>query len=127
MFDFLRKSELRVNGGSNLKDSTFLLLELETLCEFTLSMYLESSAFISLDPVILDAADLIDSGSSVVKAASVKTGLSISFSIVDDRAKTGTDPVTPEELEMKVLLGLATTENLSKLSRPSLIMDKSPP
>lgn len=116
-----------MNGGSNLKDSTFFLLELETLCAFTLSMYLESSALISLDPVILDAADLIDSGSSVVKAASVKTGLSISFSIVDDRAKTGTDPVTPEELEMKVLLGLATTENLSKLSRPSLIMDKSPP
>jgi len=46
---------------------------------------------------------------------------------MDDRAKTGTEPVTPEELEMKVLLGLATTENLSKLSRPSLIMDKSPP
>jgi hypothetical protein len=81
----------------------------------------------SFDPVILDAADLIDSGSSLVKASSVNTGLSMSFSIVDDLAKTGTEPVTPEELETKVLLGLATTENLSKLSRPSLIMDKSPP
>lgn len=78
-------------------------------------------------PVTAVAAILIDSGSSVEKASSVKTGFSISFSTVDERAKTGTEPVTPDELEENSRRGRAMTENLSKLSFPSLIIDKAPP
>jgi hypothetical protein len=79
------------------------------------------------EPVVLTAASLMDSGSSEENAASVKTGFSMSFSIWDDLAKTGTEPVTPAELEENVLLGLAMTEKRSKLSRPSLMIDKCPP
>jgi len=80
-----------------------------------------------VDPVAAKAVTLIDSGSSEVKAVSVKTGFSMSFSICDDLAKTGTDPVTPAELDKNVLLGLAITEKRSKLSRPSFMIDNGPP
>jgi hypothetical protein len=36
MFDFLRKSELSENGGSNLRDSTVLLFRVDLLKELTL-------------------------------------------------------------------------------------------
>jgi hypothetical protein len=77
------------------------------------------------DPEVPIIDCLTDSGSSVVKGESAKTGLSTSFSMVDERANTGTDPVTPAELDEKVRLGRAMTENLSKLSGPSLMIDKS--
>lgn len=76
-------------------------------------------------PVTVKAASLIDSGSSDTKAESVKTCFSISFSMCDDLAKSGTEPVTPAELDVKVLRGRAITENRSKLSGPSFIIDKS--
>jgi hypothetical protein len=44
----------------------------------------------------------MDSGSLVSSGSSVKTGFSISFSMVDDLEKTGTDPDTPAELDEKV-------------------------
>jgi hypothetical protein len=78
-------------------------------------------------PVRARVDALIDSGSSVEKASSVKADFSMSFSITDDLAKTGTEPVTPAELEENILRGRAMTENLSKLSFPSLIIDKMPP
>jgi hypothetical protein len=78
-------------------------------------------------PVKATISALIDSGSSVENAESVKLDFSTSFSIWDAREKTGTDPVTPEELDENVLEARAITENFSKLSFPSRMIDKSPP
>ena len=78
-------------------------------------------------PVEVIISARIDSGSSVENAESRNTGFSMSFSMCEERAKTGTDPVKPSELDEKLLFGRATTENFSKLSLPSRMIDKSPP
>ena len=127
MFDFLRKSELRENGGSNLRDSTVLLLSVDLLNELTPLKYSSKLAAIFVVPVRATIADLIDSGSFVENSESVKLGFSTSFSMWEALEKTGTDPVTPEELDEKFLDARATTENFSKLSFPSRMIDKSSP
>ena len=81
-------------------------------------MFVESDAL---------AASLIDSGSSVENSESTNVALSTSFSTVEVLAKTGTEPVTPLDEDENVLVGRAMTENLSKLSFPSLIIDKVAP
>jgi hypothetical protein len=104
-----------------------LLFSVDLLSELTLLMYSSRFEDKFVVPVRATIASLIDSGSSDENPASVKLCFSTSFSMWEARAKTGTDPVTPAELDENVLVARAMTENFSKLSFPSLVIDKSPP